>query len=619
VDNLLGRAEIPAAARSRILEAAEGNPLFVEEMLGMLIDDGLLRLEDGTWRAVDDLADLTVPPTIQLLLAARIDRLDAEERAVMERGAVEGKVFHGGAVAALAPEALRPRVPGRLLALARKELIRPDRAEFSGEDAFRFRHLLIRDAAYQAMPKEQRADLHERFAGWLEAMAGGRVAEYEEILAHHLEQAYRYRLELGPPDERARELAGRARARLRSSADRAQQRGDSAAARHLLERTVDLLSEGSERARTLVELAFTVAGSNDYQAAVGLADEAIAGAEAAGDRIALLRARLVRAEATAQIDPGKGLRQTQREIGDLVRELEEAGDERGTVWALLAASRSAFYDGRCDRAVELIDRVIARGPALSARESHEVATTLLIAGYFGTSNPEDLEGIGDRIRRVFTVVGPLTEVILALNVLGQLVLRGREAEALAEIERIDRLWSEISGPAQLATYQVIGEALQLFGRPEEAERRYRIGVEELDRLGETGFNSTLTAALGHACCDLRRWDEAEALARRARALSSSDDVSAQLEWRAVLTRVLTFRGRAEEALVLADEAVELIEPTDYLVMSATAHERRAEVLAALDRIEEARAAFEQALMRFERKGSVPDVTRVRERLAGLGR
>ena len=160
---------------SRILEAAEGNPLFVEEMLGMLIDDGLLRFEDGGWRAVDDLADITVPPTIQLLLAARLDRLDAEERAVIERGAVEGKVFHAGAVTTLAPEALRPQVRSRLLALARKELIRPDRAEFAGEDAFRFRHLLIRDAAYQAMPKEQRADLHERFAAWLERAAGERL------------------------------------------------------------------------------------------------------------------------------------------------------------------------------------------------------------------------------------------------------------------------------------------------------------------------------------------------------------------------------------------------------------------------------------------------------------
>ena len=94
LDNLLGGANLPGAARERILAAAEGNPLFVEEMLGMLIDDGLLRREDDGWQPVSDLADLTVPPTIQLLLAARLDRLEAEERPCIERGAVEGTVFH---------------------------------------------------------------------------------------------------------------------------------------------------------------------------------------------------------------------------------------------------------------------------------------------------------------------------------------------------------------------------------------------------------------------------------------------------------------------------------------------------------------------------------------------
>ena len=192
----------------------------------MLIDDGLLRFEDGEWRSVEDLANVTVPPTIHLLLAARLDRLDAEERAVIERGAVEGKVFHTGAVTTLSPDAARPNVRSRLLALARKELIRPDRAEFAGEDAFRFRHLLIRDAAYQAMPKEQRADLHERFADWLANVAGERMAEYEEILGHHLEQAYRYRAELGTVDERTKSLAGRAAEHLYASAMRADERED---------------------------------------------------------------------------------------------------------------------------------------------------------------------------------------------------------------------------------------------------------------------------------------------------------------------------------------------------------------------------------------------------------
>jgi predicted ATPase len=162
----------------------------------MLIDEGLLERRDGAWLPTADLSTLAIPPTIQVLLAARLDRLEADERSVIERASVEGKVFHRGSVAELSPEAARAAVPGRLMTLVRKELIRPDRATFAGEDAFRFRHLLIRDAAYEALPKDARAELHERFAAWLEEKAGERVTEYEEILGYHLEQAYRYRAEL---------------------------------------------------------------------------------------------------------------------------------------------------------------------------------------------------------------------------------------------------------------------------------------------------------------------------------------------------------------------------------------------------------------------------------------
>ena len=359
VDNLLGRADIPAAARARILEAAEGNPLFVEEMLGMLIDDGLLRFEDGAWRAVEDLAHVTVPPTIQLLLAARLDRLDAEERAVIERGAVEGKVFHAGAVTTLTPEGLRPQVPTRLLALARKELIRPDRAEFAGEDAFRFRHLLIRDAAYRAMPKEQRADLHQRFAEWLEGAAGERLAEYEEILGYHLEQAYRYRAELGPPDEAMKDLGRSAAARLISSAERARERGDFAVAEKLLNGAAEI-SEGTTRARALFELSQTQFEKNDFRASAETARQAIDAAEAGGDRALAERAALVLDEATGQIDPTHTLEQTRAAAEEALRRLQDLGDDAGIVQATITLSRMAFYHGECARSLEMTDELLDR-------------------------------------------------------------------------------------------------------------------------------------------------------------------------------------------------------------------------------------------------------------------
>ena len=189
LDNLLG-SEIPQEARERIVAGAEGNPLFVEEMLGMLVDQGLLVAENGRWVIHGEIADVAVPDSIHALISARLDRLGPEERIVIERGAVEGKLFHLGGVAALAPE-LTGSMQDRLMTLVRKELIRPDRADFAGDEAFRFRHLLIRDTAYESLPKQTRADLHARFGDWLAAHAV-RAGGMDAIVAHHFDQAQRY-------------------------------------------------------------------------------------------------------------------------------------------------------------------------------------------------------------------------------------------------------------------------------------------------------------------------------------------------------------------------------------------------------------------------------------------
>ena len=172
----IGGQALAGDARERILRAAGGNPLFVEEMAAMVQASG-----DG---------DVEVPPTLQALIAARLDQLDAPERSVLERGAVEGEVFHHAVVQSLTPE--EPRLTNQLTALVRKELIRPDRPLFAGDDAFRFRHLLVRDAAYDGLPKAERAELHEQFANWLE-QHGAELVELDELLGYHLEQALRYR------------------------------------------------------------------------------------------------------------------------------------------------------------------------------------------------------------------------------------------------------------------------------------------------------------------------------------------------------------------------------------------------------------------------------------------
>ena len=615
VDNLLGRADIPPAARSRILESAEGNPLFVEEMLSMLIDDGLLRFDEGAWRAVEDLANIAVPPTIQLLLAARLDRLDAEERAVMERGAVEGKVFHAGAVTTLAPEALRPRVRSRLLALARKELIRPDRAEFAGEDAFRFRHLLIRDAAYQAMPKEQRADLHQRFAAWLERAAGERLAEYEEILGYHLEQAYRYRVELGPSDETTMELGRAAATHLTSSAERARERGDVAGAGTLLRAAVDV-GDGRLRARAQFELAVTLFDAIDFVACREVAVQAVGSAHDAGDRAYEARAKLVLAEARAQVDPTHTLGRVREEAEAALDDLQRLGDDAGVVQATLSLALMAFFEGQCGRSIEITRRLLDRAPSLPFSDRRRIATNLAIGSYFGPATVEDAFHANE------LAMGLVGDSLVAraelLNARSALwAMQGRVEEWRAETERADRLFEELPPEVVANMAQARGEAARFLGDSELAERGFRLGVERFDAVGETGFNSTMTALLAGVLCDLERFDEAEANVNRSRELSAEDDFASQAAWRMAQARVLSHRGEHNEAVALADEAVAINQTTDYLTWQAESDEVRGMVLANAGRLEEARAAFGRSLERFERKGVVPAVVRVRGRLASL--
>ena len=163
--------DVPEELRARIAAAAAGNPLFISEMLAMTQEAG---------------DDVEVPASLKALLAARLDQLDPAERRVLECGSVEGEVFHRGAVQALTPE--ETQVTPRLAALVRRELIRSDRPQFAGEDGFRFRHLLIRDTAYDALPKTTRAELHQRFADWLDEH-GRELVERDEIVGYHLEQA----------------------------------------------------------------------------------------------------------------------------------------------------------------------------------------------------------------------------------------------------------------------------------------------------------------------------------------------------------------------------------------------------------------------------------------------
>ncbi len=246
IANLLGGGRLPADAADRVAEAGGGNPLFVEQMVSMLIDDGLVVRDDGGredagWTPVGDLSSIAVPPSVAALLAARLERLSDDERRAIGSASVIGKTFYLGAARDLLPEPDRANAGPLVRSLVRKELVRATRSTIPGEDAFEFRHILIRDAAYAAIPKERRAEQHRRFADWCVRIAGERIEELEEIVGYHLEQAFRNREAIGALDEDARALAIEASARLESAGMRAFDRPDMAAAANLLRRAETLL------------------------------------------------------------------------------------------------------------------------------------------------------------------------------------------------------------------------------------------------------------------------------------------------------------------------------------------------------------------------------------------
>jgi class 3 adenylate cyclase len=250
VEHLLADDAVDADLAEHVFARAEGNPLFVAELVRMLVEDGRLERSDAGLSAVRS-SLLALPPTIHALLAARMDRLEPAERAAVEAGAVIGRSFGGAALLELIDGASRATLDAHLDTLVRKQLIEADGGRLAGEPTFSFSHVLIRDVAYQGMLKSDRANLHARYADWVERAAGERAGEHDEVLGYHLERAHRYLFELGTLDERGRELGARAARRLGSSGSRALARGDTRAAVSLLERAILLLGADDPARREL--------------------------------------------------------------------------------------------------------------------------------------------------------------------------------------------------------------------------------------------------------------------------------------------------------------------------------------------------------------------------------
>jgi len=609
VEALFEGAGVPEAARRRIAVAADGNPLFVEQVIEMLLDDGIVRRRpDGTFE-VDELDSISVPPTIQALLAARLDRLSDPERRTIERASVVGKEFAQREVSELTPADGRAAVGGQLMTLVRKELIRPERRRDDGGETFRFRHLLIRDAAYDSLPKAERAELHERFADWLESSAGERVAERDEIVGYHLVQARSYRLALGPDDARTKALALRAGRRLASAGKRAAERDDYDPAQRLLKEAEGLLTDDANARFEALLALVDVLSNRDFVGTSAAARQAEAVAAEIGEGAAL-RARLWLWRSRALSDPSFELEQVRSQIEAAVETFRAANDLDGmldAVEVLSVADLNAAHwkdAGRWAR----VGLDVAAEHGLEARRgtfTHWLSNALVWGDSDARESLRVLNELLPRETRRSARAALLSGISLLHGLLGDRAsaeAADAEAQAVATELGNRHIW-----------FRWAFTAYGLGDIPAALEAA-RMEAARLAAMSETGTRSTMVAFQAWLLALIGEAEQAVAMAEEARKIGAVDDAVTQIIWRAAAGMAQGQLGRLDEADRLTAEAVEVAAHTDSL-SSADAWEARARVLAMLGRRPEMLDAAAKARELHVAKGSVNFVRRLDRFLA----
>jgi predicted ATPase/class 3 adenylate cyclase len=618
VDGLLGGAPAPDRARRRVRAAAQGNPLFVEEMLGMWMDEGLLEDRDGRWRVRSDLAQAPAPPTIQALLSARLDALPPAIRAVAQRASIVGQGFWWGAVNELSPPEARADIGAHLQTLVARQFVEPTSSSFAEEDAFAFRHLLVREVAYAAVPKETRAELHERFASWLERKAAERMPEYEEIVAYHLEQAHRYGTELGRGTAAARTAGERAATRLLSAGRRALARGDMPGAAKLLQRAVALLDPDDERRlAALLDVATALIESGAFAQAESVLHDTLAEARRRGAPAVESNANVELMRLRFFSHPRSAFDDARHAAAAAVAESERLGSDLGLARACHLLAIVDFHSGRAAAAETAWERALGHARAArDVRQEHEVMAWLATAMEFG---PTPAQRAIERCR----------EIAAAASGDGRVAASALSSEAVLEamLGRFDRARERAARArkvlADLGLKVALGSAAQSFGAIEvlagdmrAAESELRAGYARLADLDEKGFLATVVAQLAHVLCAQARYAEAAELTRVSADLSAAEDVTGQALWRAAWAKVLAHEGRHDEAERVARDAVARIEATDFLNDHAAALADLATVLRDAKGTDEARPALARAVELYERKGNTAAASRVARALDG---
>jgi tetratricopeptide (TPR) repeat protein len=613
--NVIGAADLPAAVAAKVLATSEGNPLFVGELVRMLVDQGAIERRGERWIVGANLATLEMPPTIHALLAARIERLGPEDRTVLERAAVVGRHFSRSAVAALlgrngshAKARDASDLDARLEALRRTELIERDTGWFLGEPVLRFHHVLIRDAAYRRLLKGTRAELHEQLADWIEAR-GRDAPEHDETIGWHLEQAHQHRRELGPLDAQGTILGERAARRLAAAGRRALARDDLPVAADLLGRALErLAADDPARAELALDWCEALLAGGD----VGTAETAIAelgrfaGGPAAGRDPRLAAWHTCFTGQLTVLTTPQALHSTADAVAAAADELASLDDAAGEAKAHFVHALALARLGRIGGCEAALDKALAA--ARRADDRRRANTVLAIAPLAALWGPSPVTRASGRCLDVVRVLritqgAPAVEAV-ALSCQAVLeALRGRTEAARRMIASARKMVEDLGITQRLLEADVFGGLIDLLeGDAAAAEHSLRRAYDGFRDLG-LGIDAARAAALlARPLLAEDRGAEAEALSHESEALAG-DDLKAAIAWRVVRAEALARRGEHTPAIGLANAAVEIAAATDALLDHADARLALAAALRAAGRGREADAEEQRAVALWEAKGA----------------
>jgi predicted ATPase/DNA-binding SARP family transcriptional activator len=596
LDSLSAGHRIAPSTRARLIDTAGGNPLYLEQLAVSLSEQSGSDIRPA------------LPPTIQALLSARLQRLGPGASSVLVRAAIIGKDFGEREIRGLLPVEARAPLSRNLQTLVAKNLVQRGPPGRSPYEEYSFRHILIQEAAYRSIPKSFRAELHHRYADWLEAIVSDSFPARSEILGYHLEQSVRYRTELRPANPESAALSHRAAAFLETAGVAAHDRGDDVAAVNLLDRAAALLpGDDPALGRLYTALGTALAEAGQLEKARATLDHAQRVTAAYGDERQYAHARVETLLLNLKMNPDEAEMEIARALPGLRSDFDASQDDLGICRTLqLEAAlhwnhaRSGAAEYAWLRAADYARKVNDR------RQLADIVSWLASAALWGpTPAPEGIQRCMDYLDEIGN--HPIGKAEILLNLAGLYAMQDDFASAQTTLSTAKSLLETLGPTMTAAITQQAALIAMLAGDPATAESYLRLQYDSLYQMGERRFLATTAATLARAIAAQgpSRYDEVIRLITMSQEAAADEDLSPQAIARGLYARILADRGRHREAEELARSAVALSAQTDLLSERADTLLELSHVLAASGQVSEAHSAATEALDLYQLKGNLP--------------